>query len=74
LKNSSAGRQLSLYSAAEVIQKSRQIADAFGAKGSTVVLVRVHQAPMGRLLRHDLDQQLRRRDIKTIIFGGIATK
>ena len=114
LQHGVAARQLAPYTATDVIQKSRRLADAVRAKGGTVVFVRVLVSEMlqlpvdepsprssaqlppnaselvpeagvqptdvvvtkrqwGAFYGTDLDRQLRRRDIMTIIFGGIAT-
>ena len=114
LQNSNLARQLAPHSADEVLRNCLRLADAFRAKGGTVVFVRVlvrelqsrdvdapfpapaapppaaasELSPQIRVVEGDvvlekrqwgafygtaLEQVLRRRNIKTIVLGGIAT-
>ncbi|MGJ7567473.1 isochorismatase family protein [Variovorax sp. GB1R11] len=116
LQRSNVGRELAPHSAADVVQRSRRIADELRAAGGTVVWVRVDvtallslpaDASIGRppgspvpppefselvpelqvqdadvritkrqwgaFYGTDLDQQLRRRGIRTLVMSGIAT-
>ncbi|QNK70809.1 isochorismatase family protein [Variovorax sp. PAMC26660] len=116
LQHSNVGRQLAPHAAADVVQRSKRIADALRAAGGTVVWVRVDVTALlslpadasisrppgspvpppefsqlvpelqvqdgdvlitkrqwGAFYGTDLDQQLRRRGIKTLVMSGIAT-
>jgi nicotinamidase-related amidase len=116
LQRSNVGRQLGPHSAADVVQRSKRIADDLRAAGGTVVWVRVDVSALlslpadasigrpagspvpppefselvpelqvqpadvlitkrqwGAFYGTDLDQQLRRRGIKTLVMSGIAT-
>ena len=116
LQRSNVGRQLAPHTAADVVQRSKRIADALRAAGGTVVWVRVDVAALlslpadasigrppgspvpppefselvpelqvqagdvlitkrqwGAFYGTDLDLQLRRRGIRTLVMSGIAT-
>lgn len=116
LQHSNVGRQLGPHSAADVVQRSKRIADQLRAAGGTVVWVRVDVTALlslpadasisrpagspvpppefselvpelqvqpgdvhitkrqwGAFYGTDLDQQLRRRGIRTLVMSGIAT-
>lgn len=116
LQRSNVGRELAPHSAADVVQRSRRIADELRAVGGTVVWVRVDVTALlslpadasisrppgspvpppefselvpelqvqdgdvritkrqwGAFYGTDLDQQLRRRGIRTLVMSGIAT-
>lgn len=116
LQRSNVGRQLAPHAAADVVQRSMQIADRLRAAGGTVVWVRVDVSALlslpadasisrppgspvpppefselvpevrvqpgdvlvtkrqwGAFYGTDLDQQLRRRGIRTLVMSGIAT-
>lgn len=116
LQQSNVGRPLAPHTVADVVQRSKRLADALRAAGGTVVWVRVDLAALlslsadasisrpagspvpapelsqlmpelqvqdgdvlitkrqwGAFYGTDLDQQLRRRGIKTLAMSGIAT-
>jgi nicotinamidase-related amidase len=116
LQQSNVGRPLAPHAVADVVQRSKRLADALRAAGGTVVWVRVDLAALlslpadasisrpagspvpapelsqlmpelqvqdgdvliskrqwGAFYGTDLDQQLRRRGIKTLAMSGIAT-
>lgn len=115
LQHGIVGMQTAPYPAAEVVERSRRLAESFRAHGSTIVYVRVDLADFLQLpvdspsrdphappppaiaselvpdagfqdgdivitKRHwgafagtELEQQLRRRGVETVVLGGIAT-